>query len=81
VQYCYACIHKIYGEVIKQKKATDLICKVNCDFNWYIFRTLLSTKSISTPINGYVSYDCILKHRTYMWLCCHGWMEVGFVST
>ena len=46
----------------------SLICKLNCDFNRYIFRTLLSTKSISTliNINGYVSYDCILKHRKCM---------------
>ena len=41
--------------------------KFNCVFNRYIFRTLFSNKIISTPlnINGNISYEGILKRRTY----------------
>ena len=41
--------------------------KFKCSFNRYIFRTLFSNKTISTPINmnSNISYEGILKHRKY----------------
>jgi hypothetical protein len=58
-----------------------LICKLNCDFNRYIFRTLLSTKSISTPINinGYVSHDCISKHKK-MYVILSSWLYGSWLN-
>ena len=50
-----------------KQKTNDFLWKFNCPFNRYIVRTLLSNKSISTPINinGNTSYEGTLKHRKF----------------
>jgi hypothetical protein len=58
----------LFSEANKQNEIIKwFILEFNCAFNRYIFRTLLSHKSISTHINnkGNISYECILKHRKY----------------
>jgi hypothetical protein len=59
---------RLFYEANKKKwnnYMTYIIWKFNCVFNRYIFRTLLSNKSISTPINinGNMSYESIWKQK------------------
>ena len=57
----------------------EFIWKFTCVFDRYIFRTVLSNKIISTPINinRHISYEGILKHRKYR---CDSFSVVLYLS-